>query len=40
MQKKLGVTKLELGDKNGRLEFASDTSIDPKNIINLVQKKT
>ena len=37
--KKLGVTKLELGDKNGRLEFASDTSIDPKNIINLVQKK-
>ena len=38
--KKLGVTKLEIGSKNGRLEFASNTPIDPKNIIDLVQKKS
>ena len=37
--RKLGVTKLETGSKDGRIEFASTTSIDPITLVELVQKQ-
>ncbi|MDB6096922.1 MAG: mfd [Francisellaceae bacterium] len=35
----LGITKIEAGAKGGRLEFSSNTCVDPKNIIQLIQKE-
>jgi transcription-repair coupling factor (superfamily II helicase) len=34
----LGLTRLDLGPQGGRLEFASDTRVDPRNLIQLMQQ--
>ncbi|HEY7885207.1 MAG TPA: TRCF domain-containing protein, partial [Cellvibrionaceae bacterium] len=33
----IGISKLELGNNGGRIEFAAETSIDPLQIVRLVQ---
>lgn len=35
----LGIAKLDVGDSSGRIEFATETKINPFNLIRLVQNK-
>jgi len=35
----IGVTKLEAGARSGRIEFSSETNVDPFTIVQLVQSK-
>lgn len=35
----LGIRKIDVGPAGGRLEFAADTSVDPRSLIQLIQKE-
>ncbi|MGK0222675.1 MAG: transcription-repair coupling factor (superfamily II helicase), partial [Limisphaerales bacterium] len=36
----LGVTKIDIGDQRGKLEFSNKTNVDPFKIVNLVQSES
>lgn len=36
----LGVTRIDLGEHKGKLEFSNQTSVDPIKIVNLVQRES
>ena len=35
---KIGISKIDAGESSGRIEFSSNTSVDPMAIVQLVQK--
>ena len=35
----LGVLRLDIGEERGKLEFSSETNVDPIKIVNLVQRQ-
>ncbi len=37
MAQRLGITRVDLGETGGRLEFSQDTTVDPMRVIELVQ---
>ncbi|MDM7861101.1 transcription-repair coupling factor [Alteromonas sp. ASW11-36] len=37
--KRIGITKIEMGNQSGSIEFAADTKVDPGFIIQLIQTK-
>ena len=36
----LGVTKIDIGDQRGKLEFSNKTNVDPFKVVNLVQSES
>ena len=36
----LGITKIEMGDSSGRVQFTSEPNIDPMKIISLIQMQS